>query len=59
MTRPQASSRNATGKGVAFSSNPILDLRLAVWRSRLLLFVLFIAFAAFVVRDLWLHSMSK
>ena len=59
MTRPQASSRNATGKGVAFSSNPILDVRLPVWRSRLLLFALFIAFAALVVRALWLQSMSK
>lgn len=58
MTRPQPGSRNATGKGVAFSSNPILDVRLPVWRSRLLLFVLFIAFLALIGRALWLQSMS-
>lgn len=54
----QFSSRNAAGKGVAFSSSPVLAVKLPVWRSRLVLFFLFSAFVALIVRALWLQGMS-
>ena len=34
-------SRVARSKGVPFSKNPVLAVRLPVWRSRVVLFVLF------------------
>ncbi len=57
MSRPP-SSRTAAGKGVSFSSSPVLAVKLPVWRSRLVLFFLFIAFVALIVRALWLQGMS-
>ncbi len=56
MKRP--TQRNANGKGVPFSANPVLDLKLAPWRSRLVMFVLFMAFLALVVRAFWLQGVS-
>ncbi|WP_413458697.1 peptidoglycan D,D-transpeptidase FtsI family protein [Herbaspirillum huttiense] len=50
--------RVAASKGVAFSSNPILQVKLPAWRSRFVLFVLFAAFVALVVRALWLQGVS-
>ncbi|MBO9536817.1 penicillin-binding protein 2 [Herbaspirillum sp.] len=50
--------RVAASKGVAFSSNPILQVKLPAWRSRFVLFVLFIAFAALAARALWLQGVS-
>ena len=58
MTRPNSSNRHAASKGVSFTSNPLLDVRLPVWRSRFLLFVLFIAFMALLVRAFWLQAIS-
>lgn len=58
MTRQQPGSRTAAGKGVSFSTNPILDVRLPVWRSRLLLFALFLAFMLLIGRALWLQVLS-
>jgi cell division protein FtsI (penicillin-binding protein 3) len=52
-------SRVAASKGVAFSKSPVLAVRLPTWRSRVVLFVLFIAFAALAVRALWLQAMSN
>ncbi|NUU02153.1 peptidoglycan D,D-transpeptidase FtsI family protein [Herbaspirillum robiniae] len=53
-----AGGRVAASKGVAFSSNPILQVKLPAWRSRFVLFVLFAAFVALVVRALWLQGVS-
>ncbi|MFL9924751.1 penicillin-binding protein 2 [Herbaspirillum lusitanum] len=53
-----AGARVAASKGVAFSSNPILQVKLPAWRSRVVLFVLFVAFAALIVRALWLQGVS-
>ncbi|ADJ61856.1 penicillin-binding protein 2 [Herbaspirillum seropedicae] len=50
--------RVAASKGVAFSSNPILQVKLPAWRSRFVLFVLFVAFVALVLRALWLQGVS-
>jgi len=57
VSRP-SSSRTAAGKGVSFSSSPLLAVKLPVWRSRLVLFFLFAAFVALIVRALWLQGMS-
>ena len=61
--KPFTSSRTATGrvaaaKGMAFSKSPVLAVRLPDWRSRVMLFVLFAAFAALGLRALWLQVMS-
>jgi len=50
--------RVAASRGVAFSANPILQVKLSAWRSRFVLFVLFAAFLALVVRALWLQGVS-
>lgn len=50
--------RVAASKGVAFSSNPILQVKLPAWRSRFVLFVMFIAFVALIARALWLQGVS-
>ena len=52
-------SRTATGKGVQFSTSPVLTLKLPAWRSRLALFVLFAAFASLAGRALWLQVISN
>jgi cell division protein FtsI (penicillin-binding protein 3) len=51
-------SRVAASKGVSFSTSPVLAVSLPTWRSRVVLFVLFAAFAALAVRALWLQGMS-
>ncbi|WP_343730122.1 penicillin-binding protein 2 [Duganella sp.] len=51
-------SRVAAAKGVAFSRSPVLAVRLPTWRSRVVLFVLFAAFAALACRALWLQGLS-
>jgi cell division protein FtsI (penicillin-binding protein 3) len=56
---PLAGSRIAASKGVPFSASPILQVKLPPWRSKLVLFVMFIAFAALVGRALWLQGMSN
>ena len=43
-------------KRVGFSTTPNLVLRLPMWRSRLMLFMLFVAFAALVLRALWIQG---
>lgn len=58
MSRSPSTSRTAAGKGVPFSSSPLLAVRLPVWRSRLVLFFLFIAFFALMGRALWLQGMT-
>ena len=51
-------ARVAASKGVPFSKNPMLAVSLPVWRSRVVLFVLFAAFAALAGRALWLQGVS-
>ncbi|CAN5412640.1 penicillin-binding protein 2 [soil metagenome] len=51
-------TRTAAGKGVSFSSSPVLEMQLPAWRSRLVLFTLFIAFLALAGRALWLQGIS-
>ncbi|WP_296946229.1 penicillin-binding protein 2 [uncultured Massilia sp.] len=51
-------ARVAAGKGVAFTKSPVLAVRLPDWRSRVVLFVLFAAFAALACRALWLQGVS-
>ncbi len=51
-------SRVAASKGVAFSKSPVLAVRLPTWRSRVVLFVLFAAFAALAGRAMWLQAVS-
>lgn len=58
MSRGNSNSRTAAGKGVSFSSNPVLAVKLPVWRSRLLLFFLFAAFLALMTRALYLQGMT-
>src|SRR5471032_1690163 len=60
MTRASnaSSARVARSKGVPFSKNPVLAVRLPVWRSRVVLFVLFAAFAGLAARALWLQGLT-
>ncbi|MBC7404872.1 MAG: penicillin-binding protein 2 [Cytophaga sp.] len=58
MSRVASTSRTVAGKGRPFSSSPILAVKLPVWRSRFVLFLLFAAFIGLVVRALWLQGMT-
>ena len=51
-------SRRAAAQGVPFSTSPVLAVRLPAWRSRLVLFFLFLAFVALIARAFWLQGMS-
>jgi cell division protein FtsI (penicillin-binding protein 3) len=51
-------SRVAASKGVSFSKSPVLAVSLPTWRSRVVLFVLFISFVALAVRAVWLQGVS-
>lgn len=59
MSRATTKSRTAAGKGMPFSSSPVLDVSLPVWRSKLVLFLLFAAFVALLARALFLQVMSR
>lgn len=54
-----AASRTASGKGVQFSSNPVLAPKLPAWRSRLVLFTMFALFATLAIRAMWLQGVSN
>jgi cell division protein FtsI (penicillin-binding protein 3) len=58
MKRGANTARVAASKGVAFSTSPVLAVRVPNWRSRVVLFVLFFAFAALGARAMWLQTMS-
>jgi cell division protein FtsI (penicillin-binding protein 3) len=51
-------ARVARSKGVSFSKSPVLAVRLPTWRSRVVLIVLFVAFAALAGRAVWLQGVS-
>ncbi|MEN9867874.1 MAG: Cell division protein FtsI [Pseudomonadota bacterium] len=55
----QAMARVAAGKGVPFVKNPMLAAQLPLWRSRLVMFVLFAAFLGLIGRALWLQAISN
>jgi len=54
----RAMPRTAAAKGVPFSASPVLAVKLPVWRSRAVLFLIFAAFLALAGRALWLQGMS-
>ncbi|WP_426195716.1 peptidoglycan D,D-transpeptidase FtsI family protein [Massilia sp. DWR3-1-1] len=54
----KSGARVAASKGVKFSTSPLLAVRLPTWRSRVVLFVLFAAFATLAGRALWLQAVS-
>jgi cell division protein FtsI (penicillin-binding protein 3) len=59
MSAPKVTkSRNAAGKGLPFTSSPVLDVKLPVGRSKFVLFLLFAAFMALLGRAFWLQNMS-
>lgn len=57
MTRPLP--RTAASRGTPFAENPMLKTSLPAWRSKLVLFILFAAFAGLAGRALWLQGISK
>ena len=61
MTRSSGtgSARVARSQGVAFSKSPVLAVRLPSWRSRVVLFAMFVAFAALAARAVWLQGTSS
>lgn len=59
MSRPASAHRTAAARGVAFSSSPVLDVKLPTWRSKLILFLLFAAFLALVAKALYLQGFTK
>ncbi|MES2073136.1 MAG: penicillin-binding protein 2 [Pseudomonadota bacterium] len=58
MSRATRATSSTAGKGVPFLSSPLLAVKLPVWRSRLVLFLLFAAFVALIARALWLQGMT-
>ncbi|HEY0060522.1 MAG TPA: penicillin-binding protein 2 [Telluria sp.] len=52
-------SRVAASRGVSFSKSPVLAVSLPTWRSRVVLFVLFTAFAALGARAMWVQGVSN
>ena len=44
---------------ISFSSTPHLVLRLPMWRSRLVLFLIFVGFTALVVRAIWVQGFGN
>jgi cell division protein FtsI (penicillin-binding protein 3) len=46
----------AKTKSVTFSSSPVLSVRLPMWRSKLVVFLLFMAFVALAARAFWIQG---
>lgn len=59
MSRSASTSRTAAARGVAFSSSPLLDVKLPAWRSRFVLFLLFAAFIALIAKALYLQGFTN
>ncbi|WP_354685532.1 penicillin-binding protein 2 [Cupriavidus necator] len=61
MARPNPPRRDRTGtasrpRSGQFSASPVLGLRLPMWRSKLVVFLMFAAFAALAVRAAWIQG---
>ncbi|KWR87657.1 peptidoglycan D,D-transpeptidase FtsI family protein [Cupriavidus sp. IDO] len=61
MARPNPPGRNRANnnsrpRSGQFSASPVLGLRLPMWRSKLVVFLMFAAFAALAVRALWIQG---
>lgn len=48
--------QTAKTKSVTFSSSPVLSVRLPMWRSKLVVFLLFTAFVALAARAFWIQG---
>jgi cell division protein FtsI (penicillin-binding protein 3) len=48
--------KSSSRKSVPFASNPILSVRLPMWRSKLVVFMLFMAFVALAGRAFWIQG---
>eukprot|EP01036_Dinobryon_divergens_P004788 gene4788-6353_t len=46
------------GRGVPFSPSPVLAVKLPAWRSKLVMFILFVAFATLAGRAFWLQALT-
>ena len=46
----------AKTKDVQFSASPVLSVRLPMWRSKMLVFVIFGAFGSLVARAFWIQG---
>jgi cell division protein FtsI (penicillin-binding protein 3) len=51
-------ARVANAKGTPFAANPVLAVKLPFWRSRVVLFLLFVALLALAGRAVWLQGIS-
>jgi len=49
-------NKGKSRKSVAFTANPILSVRLPMWRSKLVVFLLFMAFVALTARAFWIQG---
>ncbi len=60
MARSGAASRNRPNdsrpRQGQFSASPVLGLRLPMWRSKFVVFLMFLAFVALAVRALWIQG---
>ncbi|WP_432258320.1 peptidoglycan D,D-transpeptidase FtsI family protein [Cupriavidus sp. TMH.W2] len=61
MARPNPPRRDRNGtasrpRSGQFSASPVLGLRLPMWRSKLVVFMMFAAFAALAVRAAWIQG---
>jgi cell division protein FtsI (penicillin-binding protein 3) len=54
----RAPSRKAAARGVPFSPSPVLAVQLPTWRSRFVLFLMFVAFVGLGLRAFWLQAMT-
>lgn len=52
-------ARSTAKSGHAYSSSPVLEVKLPAWRSRFVLFLLFIAFIALIAKAVYLQGMTK
>lgn len=55
-SRSQTMKKSAKQKDVAYTPNPILAVRLPMWRSKFVVFLLFMAFVALAGRAFWIQG---
>jgi cell division protein FtsI (penicillin-binding protein 3) len=48
--------KTGPGKGVQFSASPVLSVRVPMWRSKLVVFLLFVSFVALTGRAFWIQG---